>query len=74
MNHINVRYVKTCHNDYEYYWIIDGRPITVYLERNQTNSLSVFGPLLDYSLRGAESSYGSVKMTLYGKWLTVRKN
>lgn len=46
MNHIEVKYIKTCYDYYEYYWVIDGEPITVYLDRNNTGSLSAFGSLL----------------------------
>ena len=46
MNHIEVRYIKTCYDYYEYYWVIDDEPITVYLDRNNKGSLSAFGSLL----------------------------
>lgn len=46
MNYIEVKRVKTCYDYSEYYWIIDDKPITSYLEHNKTSSLSDFGSLL----------------------------
>lgn len=44
MNHIEVKNVKTCYDYFEQYWIIDGKPITFYLDEyihgNVENSLS----------------------------------
>lgn len=50
MNHIKVKNIKTCYEYPEYYWIIDGKPITVYLDgyvqNNLGNSLSGMGSML----------------------------
>lgn len=46
MNHIEVRSMKTCYNYFEYYWIIDGIPITKYLENYKPSNFSTFGSFL----------------------------
>ena len=50
MNHIEVKSTKTRYDYPEYYWIIDGKPITVYLDEfvrnNPVHSLSGFGSFL----------------------------
>lgn len=46
MNNIEVKQVKTYYGYQEFYWIIDGRPITAYLEQHRPDSLSAFGSLL----------------------------
>lgn len=50
MNHIVVENIKTCYDYSEYYWVIDGKPITVYLDEFLQacllQSLSNFGSLL----------------------------
>lgn len=50
MNHIEVQHMKTCYDYCEYYWVVDGEPITVYLDKNlnenKQNTLSAFGSLL----------------------------
>lgn len=46
MNDIQVKRIKTCYGYYENYWMIDGRPVTEYLEQTKTGSICVFGSLL----------------------------
>lgn len=46
MNHIEVRHIQTCYDYCENYWIIDHKPITVYLDEHESSSLSCFGSLL----------------------------
>lgn len=46
MNRIEVKSIKTCYDYYEDYWIIDGIPITTYLDQHKSDSLSVFNSLL----------------------------
>lgn len=46
MNCMEVKSIKTCYDYSEYYWVIDGKPITTYLEHHRIKSLSVFGSLL----------------------------
>lgn len=50
MNHIEVKQVMNCYNYPEPYWIIDGKPITVYLEEfvqtGQMSDLKRFGTML----------------------------
>ncbi len=50
MNHIEVKNIKTCYDYSEYYWIIDGKSVTVYLDEYLQEglipSLSNFGSLL----------------------------
>lgn len=50
MNHIDVKSIKTCYDYPEYYWIIDGKPITFYLDEFiQNKSISTllrFGSIL----------------------------
>lgn len=44
-NRMEVKKVKTCYGYEEYYWMIDGKPITAYLNADNS-SLSCFGSLL----------------------------
>lgn len=46
MNRIEVKQVKTCYDYSEYYWIIDGMPITEHLDRCPKGSLANFKTLL----------------------------
>lgn len=46
MNNMEVKQIETCYGYHEFYWIIDGRLITVYLEQHRPDSLSAFGSLL----------------------------
>ena len=51
MNHIEVKNIKPRYDYPEYYWIIDDKPITFYLDefvRNKpVHSLTVFGSLYE---------------------------
>lgn len=46
MNKIEGKKVKTRYGYEEFYWVIDDRPITLYLEQHKPDSLSAFGSLL----------------------------
>lgn len=50
MNHIEVKSIKTCYDYSEYYFLIDGKPVTVcldeYIQCNAVNSLSAYGSML----------------------------
>ena len=46
MNHIEIKHMKTCYDYDEDYLVIDGTPITTYLERHKPTSLAMFGSLL----------------------------
>lgn len=50
MNHMEVKNIKTCYQYSEYYWIIDGKPITFYvdeyIQNNSIHSLSDMGSML----------------------------
>ena len=45
MNTLEAKLVKTCYGYDEFYWVIDGHPITAYLEQHRPESLSAFGSL-----------------------------
>ena len=45
MNTLEAKLVKTCYGYDEFYWVIDGQPITAYLEQHRPQSLSAFGSL-----------------------------
>lgn len=40
MNHIEVKQIKTCYDYQEHYWVIDGTPITFYLDRHRPDGYS----------------------------------
>lgn len=50
MNHIEEKNIKTRYDYFEYYWIIDGKPVTCYLDEyiqsHPENSLSRYGSML----------------------------
>lgn len=46
MDEIAVGRIKTGYGYLEDYWLINGEPITAYVDRQKTDSLSVFGSLL----------------------------
>ncbi|MDE7298612.1 MAG: XRE family transcriptional regulator [Lachnospiraceae bacterium] len=49
MNRIEVKNIRTCYDYSEYYWLIDGKPITVYLDewkQSSSNMLFNTGSLL----------------------------
>lgn len=45
MNTLEAKLVKTCYAYDEFYWVVDGQPITTYLEQHRPESLSAFGSL-----------------------------
>ena len=45
MNTLEAKMVKTCYGYDEFYWVVDGQPITTYLEQHRPESLSAFGSL-----------------------------
>ena len=73
MNHIEVKNIKPRYDYPEYYWIIDDKPITFYLDefvRNKpVHSLTVFGSLYE----SVVEQYRNIKNNVFTFLLKQRK-
>ena len=65
MNHIEVKQAKTCYDYLEHYWVIDGTPITIYLDRHTPDR---FGSLLGLMPAWNGELLPQWEMILCGRW------